>query len=130
MLLNKSINLFKGMSKILDKMHYIFFDEKLTLFKLVGFILCLTALFLNTKSDDKKVSTRWFFYVIAALLSTGSLSVVQKIFAKSAYSQQVPQFIFLGYLVAFLVTLIVILIQKSKKSEINFKVNRHSPHGC
>lgn len=104
----------------------IFFDEKLTLSKLSGFILCLTALFLNTKSDGKEVNSKWFFYVIAALVSTGSLSVVQKIFAKSAYSNELSQFIFLGYFVAFLVTLIVILIQKKKKSEITFKVNKHN----
>lgn len=102
----------------------IVFGEELTLLKIIGFLMCLVAMLLNTKNDDKKINIKWFIYVILAFLSTGGISVVQKIYAKSAFAGELPQFIALGYFVAFLVTFIVSSIQRVRRAEINFKVNR------
>lgn len=104
----------------------IVFGEKLTLMKFIGMILCILALFLNIKSDNKKMNLKWFLYVALAFLSTGSLAIVQKVFAKSSFGEELSQFIFLGYFIAFLITFIVVLILKGQKQEINFKINKQN----
>ena len=103
----------------------LFFNEELTVTKLVGMFLCLFALFLNTRSDGRKINRKWIFYVAMAFFSTGAgISITQKIFAKSQYAANVEQFVFLGYLTAFLLTFILVLIQNKSRSKRNFKVNR------
>lgn len=104
----------------------IFFGEKLTLIKVVGFLLCLLAMFLNTKSDGKKINLKWIFCVMLAFISTGSLSVVQKIYAKSVYAGDLSQFIFFGYFTAFLITFIVSFVQKKRQQEMNFKPTKNN----
>ncbi|MBE7039739.1 MAG: hypothetical protein E7398_03305 [Ruminococcaceae bacterium] len=102
----------------------IFINEKLTVVKIIGVILCLLALFLNTHKDGKKFNFKWLFYVLMAFSSTGGISVTQKIFAKSQFAGEVKQFVFLGYLIAFLVTFILVFVQKGMKLERNFKINK------
>jgi len=101
----------------------VFFNEKLTIIKLVGMFLCLFALFLNTRSDGKKINLKWIIYVLLAFFSTGAgISITQKLFAKSEYAANVEQFVFLGYLTAFLITFVLVMFQKFSKAERNFKL--------
>ena len=102
----------------------IYYNEKATITKVIGIILCLTALFLNIKSDGKKVNIKWFTYVILAFLSTGGISIVQKIFAKSEYGGYLKEFIFLGYLIAFLLSAVIFFTQQKFGPKRNFKLNR------
>ena len=101
----------------------IFFNEKLTVIKCIGMALCIVALVLNTQNDGKKASLKWFIYVFAAFFSTGSISIVQKTYAKSPYAGNLMQFLFLGYCIAFLITLVFVVVQKVRKQPINFKIN-------
>ena len=102
----------------------VFLDEKLTVLKVIGVLLCITALVLNTKKDNVKANFKWFLYVFLAFLSTGSISIVQKLYAKSPVAGELPQFLFLGYLVAFLITFIFVLAQKVNKNEGEFKITK------
>ena len=102
----------------------IYYGEKITVIKVIGVILCFLALFLNTRSDGRKINVKWIIYVVLAFVSTGGLGIVQKIFAKSKLASGVEQLVFLGYLVAFAVTLAVVLLQTAAKQERNFKMNR------
>lgn len=103
----------------------IFFHEKITITKITGMFLCILALFLNMKRDNKKVSPKWIVYVFLAFFSTGAgISITQKIFARSQYASQVEQFVFLGYLTAFLITLVLVMFQKCGRAEWNFKITR------
>ncbi len=102
---------------------FFFFNEKITITKIIGMFLCLLALFLNMKKDNKKVSAKWIVYVLLAFFSTGAgISITQKIFARSPYSSQVEQFVFLGYLTAFLITFALTIFQKFSSAERNFKL--------
>lgn len=102
----------------------VFYNEKATITKIVGIILCLIALFLNIKRDDKKVNVKWFVYVALAFLSTGGISIVQKIFAKSTYGNCLEQFIFSGYLIAFLLSGVIFFILQKYSQNKTIKVNR------
>lgn len=102
----------------------IYYNEKVTVMKVIGIVLCLLALFLNVKSDGKKVNAKWFAYVALAFFSTGGISIVQKIFAKSEHGACLDQFIFFGYLSAFIFSLVVFLIQKKIGPQRTFKVSK------
>lgn len=102
----------------------IYYNEKVTVTKVVGIILCITALFLNAKSDGKKVNIKWFVYVALAFLSTGGISIVQKIFAKSAHGECLEQFIFFGYLTAFVLSLIIFCTQQKIRHNRTFKLSK------
>ena len=92
---------------------FFYFNEKITVTKIIGVFLCLLALFLNMKRDNKKVSAKWIVYVFLAFFSTGAgISITQKIFARSQYSSQVEQFVCLGYITAFLITFVLVMFQK------------------
>lgn len=102
----------------------IFYNEKATVLKVIGILLCSLALFLNIKSDGKKINFKWFLYVALAFLSTGGIGIVQKIFAKSEFADDLEQFIFFGYLIAFVLSCMIFFAQRRMKQERNFKVNR------
>ena len=103
---------------------YIFYDEKFTVIKVIGVILCLFALFLNTRSDGRKINIKWITYVILAFISTGGIGIIQKAFAKSDFASDVQQLVFLGYFVAFVVTLVLVLILRITKRECGFRLNK------
>ena len=102
----------------------LFLGERLTLVKGIGLALCLIALFLNTQRDNAKISLKWLIYAVLAFLSTGTLSTVQKVYAKSTHAGDLMQFLFWGYLTAFVITFAVSSVQKARKQEINFKPDR------
>ena len=102
---------------------FFYFNEKITVTKIIGVLLCLLALFLNMKRDNKKVSAKWIVYVFLAFFSTGAgISITQKIFARSQYSSQVEQFVCLGYITAFLITFVLVMFQKFGGTKTNFKL--------
>ena len=98
--------------------------EKVTAFRVAGIILCIFALYLNMQKDGRKINFKWIVYVFMAFLCTGTLSASQKFFAKSEFGVLKEQYIFLGYLIAFFVALIVFLIMRGTKQPVSFKINR------
>lgn len=104
----------------------IFYNEKATVLKVLGILLCLLALFLNIKSDGKRVNFKWFIYVTLAFLSTGGIGIVQKVFAKSEVAADLEQFIFFGYLIAFSLTCVIFFTQLRMGRERSFKLSKRN----
>ena len=104
----------------------LYYDEKVSVTRVVGIVLCLTALFLNVKSDGKKVNVKWFIYVVLAFLSTGGIAIVQKIFSKSEYGGYLDQFIFFGYLIAFLLSFVIFCTQQKLGTKRTFKISKRN----
>lgn len=101
----------------------LYYGEKVSVTRVVGIILCLTALFLNVKSDGKKVNAKWFIYVVLAFFSTGGIAIVQKIFSRSEYGEYLEQFIFFGYLIAFLLSFVIFCTQQKFGVKKTFKIS-------
>ncbi len=101
---------------------FIVFKEGLTLVKGIGILLCIATLFLNSKKDDKKISAIWLVFVALTFLSNGGIGSVQRVFAKSDFGSNVEQFVFFGYLFAFLITSVVFLFVRKNGEEINLKL--------
>ena len=98
----------------------IFLGEKVTTFKIIGFILITIALILLPSGDKKpnakgiKTTKRWFLFVIAATLCTGATNVCQNVFASSNFSNEKEVFTALIYAFASIFCFILLPIFKSK----------------
>ena len=104
----------------------LYYGEKVSVTRVVGIVLCLTALFLNVKSDGKKINIKWFIYVALAFLSTGGIAIVQKIFSKSEYGDCLEQFIFLGYLIAFVISFVIFFTQQKFGTKRTFNISKRN----
>jgi len=102
----------------------IFYNEKVTVTKVIGFILCVLALFLNVKSDGKKVNLKWLIYVALAFCSTGFITIVQRIFSRTEFGDYKGQFISLGYLIAFILSYVIFFAREKRVHERTFKFNK------
>ena len=69
------------------------------------------------------MNVKWVVYVALAFISTSGIGIVQKVFAKSSHSGNVSQLVFMGYLVAFIVTFVMTLFTRGGKSR-NFKLTK------
>jgi drug/metabolite transporter (DMT)-like permease len=56
----------------------VFWNESLTLLKLIGIILLLISIFLINRKKEHSFSAKWLLYTLTTLLSNGICSVVQK----------------------------------------------------
>ena len=104
----------------------VFYDESVTATKVIGIILCLFALFLNIQNDGKKINLKWAICVALAFFSTGGIGIVQKIFAKSEYGSNIEQFIFFGYLIAFILSYLIFFLGEKKVHNRTFKINKRT----
>ena len=102
----------------------IYYNEKVTVTKGIGFILCVAALFLNVKSDGKKVNLKWLIYVSLAFLSTGFVTITQRIFSRTPFGGNKEQFIFFGYLAAFVLSAIIYFVREKAVHERTFRFNK------
>lgn len=102
----------------------IYYNEKVTVIKGIGFILCAVALFLNVKSDGKKVNLKWLIYVALAFFSTGFLTITQRVFSRTPVGGNKEQFIFFGYLTAFVLSTIIYFVREKTVHEKTFKFNK------
>lgn len=102
----------------------IYYKEAVTVTKSIGIILCALALFLNVKGDGKKINLKWILYILLAFVSTGSISIAQKLFARSEIGGNTEQFIFFGYLIAFVLSCIIFFAREKTTHERTFKLNK------
>ena len=98
----------------------VFLGEKVTTFKIIGFILIALALILlpsgdkNPNSKGIKTTKRWFLFVIVAMLCTGAINICQNVFASSNVANEKEVFTALIYAFASIICFILLPIFKSK----------------
>ena len=97
----------------------IVYKEPIGLVKGIGIVLTVIAFLLSTNLKSKKsISGKWFLLASLALLFNGCIGISQKIFAESPYGQEKEAFVSISYLLAFVITSIIILIYQGKKIKI------------
>lgn len=106
----------------------IFRGEKISVFKIIGFVLVAVALLLmpsNDKDESSKkgirTSKKWFFIIIIATVSVGLSSLVQNIFAKSQVSDEAEVFTALNYVFSSVFCFALLPILKIKVKEPLYK---------
>ena len=99
---------------------FIFFDDKITLLKIIG--LCLAVfviLLISIYKDNKQESNKFIIPLLLSTLSSGGLGVLQKVQQRSEVASEKPSFLFVAFLVAFIISLIFMLINIKQRKKIN-----------
>lgn len=91
-----------------------FWNESLTLLKLIGIILLLFSILLINIKKENGFSAKWLFYALTTLLSNGICSVIQKMHQIKFPSLYKAEFMFWALLC---VSIILLLTYKAKERE-------------
>lgn len=102
----------------------LFWNEKFSLENLFGLLAVILAVIISGKKEksESENTNEYLIPLIAAMLSSGGLGIMQKIQQKSAYSEQREIFILSAFIIAGMISVISSFIcRKSKKThERNF----------
>lgn len=103
----------------------LFWNEKITVFGYLGIIILLPILIISgtspKKQENKKTSKFFVIPLIIALLASGGLGIMQKIHQQSEYANQLNAFIFLSFIFAFTLSIILFLVLKKGEPPVQRK---------
>ena len=107
----------------------IFWDEKLTILKIVGIVLMLVCFVLSvdTSTKDKKTSIKWLIFCIVSLILMASVGIVQKIHQSNAvYANELNEFLVVALFTStiLLFALYPYFLNKEKKDLIALSENK------
>ncbi len=95
------------------------YQEALTLMRILGLCLTVLALILNVDGNNRSGQCKkWMALSLAAALSNAGISILQKIFSKTAWSGEVKPFVAFGYVVATVLSLLLCFFLRGKTKEI------------
>lgn len=101
---------------------FIWLNEAVTVFKVVGILFtCVAFILLTKKESGKTVSLKWYIYIFTAFFSVGIVSIVQSSFKTLESSYQRNEFLAINYLVAAISCFVLAYIVKKDKKENNVK---------
>ncbi len=81
----------------------IVWQEEISLFKIIGTILMITAAYFTAVKDGGGTSLRWLGYCMATFLCSGSVGIMQKIQQNSVYAAENTPFLTVAFITATLV---------------------------
>ena len=93
------------------------YNEPVTIFKIIGFILMIFALLLTPakKSSNTKTSFKWLLFCFLTVLATGIFNIVQIIFSHSDFSSEKSSLIAMSYIFASVFCFIIIPFVKGNQ---------------
>jgi drug/metabolite transporter (DMT)-like permease len=102
---------------------WLFYHEKLSLFRILGICLTMVAFFLNIKSDSKKTDWKWFSLSLFASLVGGCMSICQKVFSETQWQSDNMGFVSCSYAVAGVLSFVICIIFRLGKKSLSYKIN-------
>ena len=75
-------------------------------------------------SDSKEKSKSFFLPIVAAMLASGGLGIMQKVQQSTKYSGQTPLFLLIAFLFAGIVSFVLALCSKKGKEKLLLSVYR------
>lgn len=108
---------------------FIFFNEKWSSLTAFGLILMGIAFYLvPARNNDKKINSKWLFYVIATFILTGLYGVLTLFFSKSEFSSWQNEYITLTVFIAgIFCSLLTLFNVKVRKDFITIKKQSKLP---
>jgi len=104
----------------------IWYDEPLTIARIIGIVLLFVSFFLSVKKDSKfgAFNVRWLIYTLICFFSGGFASVVLKLHQHTASKEQRSGFVLFAYIVAFALSALIYLYKyKSVHIKITYKLS-------
>ena len=101
----------------------IFYQETITTYKIIGFILFSISICLMPSNKNKKEKSKlgirtpkiWFILIIIAALFAGAINIFQQFFSKSAVANQSAEFTALTYVFSAILSFAIYPIIKGKQ---------------
>ncbi len=97
------------------------YDEPLSVFRIVGILLSIAALIINTKpSTGGKIPKKWYLFILLAFVFNGLVATTTKIFTNDFVPKGVPfpaeTYAYLGcaYITATVLSLVAFLVLRAK----------------
>ena len=93
-------------------------EEPVTPKKIIGILVIIPVIILSglKKDDSRKKNTGFLFLIpmIAAMLSSGTMGIIQKLLQTSEHPEQTPAFVIIAFLIATATSLVGALISKKQ----------------
>lgn len=103
----------------------IFWQEKITIFGYLGILMVIPVLIISgmSKKSSNKINTTksYLLPLIAAMICSGLLGIVQKIQQKSVYQPETRSFILIAFILCFTASLLFFVFSPRGKSKIQVK---------
>ncbi len=97
----------------------LFWNEKLTGLNIIGILLVIPTIFISGIKPlgrrDAKKANRYIFPLVAAMLSSGGLGIIQKVQQNSPYAEQRNLFVILAFFIAAVISFICSLFAKAEE---------------
>lgn len=87
----------------------LFQNETISLMQFIGIALMLLSFGISAKANEK-ITIKWLLYALAAMFSSGMVSVLQKIYRSSPYESQMNGFLVIAFF--FIVIILFCLMPK------------------
>ena len=101
----------------------LFFNEQLTLCRVIGIVTVILAFILNTEmTKGRKHSIVWIVSALTAFAANSGCSIVQKSFTVISHSGDKAEFVAAAYLCAAVMSFVIIALFRVKKANITYKV--------
>ena len=103
----------------------IFWNEPFSIIDILGIILAITAIIYSKKPTNRmgiNTGNRYFIPLIIAMLSSGTLGIIQKIQQKSPHSNERDSFLLIAFIIAATISLLAVSITR-KNSVSNIPKN-------
>ena len=105
----------------------IFWDEVLSVFKVIGIILMLVCFVFAVDLEDskeKKANINWFILCVFCLLTCAAIGLMQKVHQTSEYKNELMPFLVVAFLVSAAISYAGYLVQKKKESQIEIQESK------
>ncbi len=89
--------------------------------RIIGLVLVLISLALNTRRENKKAGALWLLTAVGSALLSGLGMIILRIHQNTPYAAERNVFLFYGYLFATAVSVLLVLLFKNKAS---LKINK------
>lgn len=110
--------MFLSLGLVLPVIFSIFYlNEKITLVKVIGFLLVLSIIILSTDFKENKGNKRFFIYSVFLLFFNGILGIVQTVSISVALKSDEGYFTVFGYLFAFVFAFLFYIITSFKNKD-------------
>lgn len=102
----------------------IVWKEDFGIFKCLGLALVVLSFVLTVDKKEKKGGLTWLFTALFAMLCSGLIGIVQKVFSKSEHSCELKMMLCLAFGMLAVVCLVLFFATKSKIAEIEKSANQ------
>ena len=103
----------------------LFYNEEMTVCDIIGVFAVVISVIISGISKSETVSSKnnnlYIIPLVAAMLSSGGMSTIQKIQQNSGFPEQKDFFVMSGFVVAFLISVIFLLFYKTQNEEATDK---------